>query len=167
MTALTDAEDPPAMAPPPTVPENEIPLPPPPGVPDSLIPRASAATTEPAADGIADAILKKLEPSFKGIHDKLDELFRLRESDASKLQAIDNGMSGAFTALGQLEDAVRTSSNATIAQSAAVNDLREGIAQQSTFDKARLAATELEIDHVKERTEHVEERVERLEAAAK
>lgn len=186
MSALDDPEDDKPLAPPPTVPEHEIPpqplmdafrsaeteppFPPAPGLPASLMATEQARTTEPAPEAIADVVLERLErflePHLKNIFGKLDELYRLRETDSSKLQAVDNGMAGVFTALGQLEDAVRTTSDATLANASAVNDLREAIAKQSTFDKSRLATAELLIDANRERIDDHAERIQRIERAA-
>jgi hypothetical protein len=154
------------MAPPATRPDaSEEPFPLPPGVPDSLIPRSSHATTEPAPEAIADVILARLQPSIDNIYARLDALLLLRERDAARLKAIDNGVGSAHMMIGQLEeksvatlDAARNACNASLEAVAQCQQLRAAIAEQTTFDKTRLASAELRIDGAEERIERLEAR---------
>jgi hypothetical protein len=159
----------------PTDPEaSPIQFPPPARVPDSLMASTRAASTEPAPDPIAEQVLAKLGPSIENIYSKLEELLRLREIDSVRLRAIDSGVGSAHTRVGLLEDEVaklgitlRDVANGTIAISKDINDLRDGIANQSTHDKARLATGELLTDGISERVDQNTVRIERLEAASK
>ncbi len=61
--------------------------------------------------------------------------------------------------LDEILSAAKGAGNGALSAVAAVHELRDAIAEQSTHDKARLATVEL-------RNDGLDERVERLEAAA-
>lgn len=142
------------------------PFPPPPGVPASMIPRGSNASTEPAPNEVAAAILAELKPSIENIFGKLEQLFE-------KMRAIDNGVGSALTQVGLLETAIgnlggitENLANAVMALSQEQVELRTAMGDQSTFDKGRLATDELLLDETRQLVEVHETRIERLEVAA-
>ncbi len=131
MSALDDREDDPPMAPPPTRPENDAPpFPPPPGLPSSFAPPAGAATTQPAPDALANAILEKLQPSFDNIWRELTEQRKLLVTVEVGVRMSLAGQDSLASTLGGHGQQLKTIANGVSTISARMTSLEQGVAAQ-------------------------------------
>lgn len=129
LLTIGDPEDPPALEPPPTRPETEGPFPPPPGVPSSFAP-PPIATTQPAPDAVANAILEKLEPSFRAIHDRIAALSARIETVNTGVKMSLEGQDSLASTLGGHGQRLRTIVDGVATISARMTLLEQGVSAQ-------------------------------------